>query len=87
MNETNNWTTSYISAFRFGVERLGSPSGLRLTWSSVANASYQVQSTTNLASGQWKDVGEPLLGTGGIQYFFVEQDPSEVQCFYRVTRR
>jgi sugar lactone lactonase YvrE len=36
-----------------------------LTWPSVTNRSYQLQSTTNLALADWLAEGSPTAGTGG----------------------
>ena len=40
--------------------------GLQFQWNSLSNASYQLQSTTNLSSASWNNEGTPFIGTGGV---------------------
>jgi phosphotransferase system HPr-like phosphotransfer protein len=44
---------------------LSSGNQLTLTWPTITNQTYQLESTTNLATGIWIPVGGPVLGTGG----------------------
>jgi hypothetical protein len=41
-------------------------STLLLTWPSVANVNYQLQTTTNLPAVAWFDEGAPIAGTGSM---------------------
>ena len=39
---------------------------VRLTYSTISNNLYYVQSTTNLVSGSWSTIASNIAGTGGI---------------------
>ncbi len=39
------------------------------SWKAVSGVTYQVQMSTNLPSGSWSDVGEPVEGVGQIHPF------------------
>lgn len=36
-----------------------------LTWNAVVGETYQLQYTTNLASANWLDLGDPVTATNG----------------------
>jgi uncharacterized repeat protein (TIGR03803 family) len=54
-----------------------------LTWSSVASQTYQLEYSTNLAQGNWNNVGGAVVATNGIM---TGSDPGarDPQRFYRV---
>ena len=54
------------------------------TATSVAGHSYQLQTTTDLVSASWFDVGEPVSGDGAAILFETPYDPAEPRRFYRV---
>ena len=54
------------------------------TATSVAGHVYQLQTTTDLATGGWLDVGEPVVGDGEPIVFETPYDPAEPRRFYRV---
>jgi fibronectin type 3 domain-containing protein len=63
----------------------GNPATARLTTaSSVAGHSYQLQTSTDLATGSWQNVGEPVLGDGAQIVFETPYDPAEPRRFYRI---
>ena len=63
----------------------GNPATATLTTGpSAAGHSYQLQTSADLAAGQWFDVGEPRAGTGAALVFETPYDPSEPRRFYRV---
>jgi hypothetical protein len=53
-----------------------------LTFSTLPNESYQVQSATNLLSGDWSAVGGPIGGTGGS--ISLTNALSSAPTFYRL---
>jgi hypothetical protein len=52
-----------------------------LTWPSVTNQSYQLQSTTNLAPPSWLNLGTPFPGTGGLLSTNLPVGPEPVKFF------
>jgi hypothetical protein len=58
-------------------------SGLVLTWNAVNGGTYQVQSSTNLAT--WTNVGGGILANQNSVTFTMPA-PSVSQCFYRIQR-
>ncbi len=62
----------------------GNGSAVLTTASSVPGHSYQLQTSTTLASGDWIDVGDPLDGTGSALQFQTLFDPTEARRFYRI---
>lgn len=52
-------------------------------WTSVSGATYQVRYSTNLASGNWFDLGEPVVGNGSTNYVF-DSTRGTPKRFYRV---
>ncbi len=56
---------------------------ITLTWSSVANSSYQIQSANNLANPSWANVGAPVIASGNVMSAS-EPIGGAVQQFYRV---
>lgn len=57
--------------------------GLALTWSVVPTLAYQLQYTTNLASGNWINVGSVLSGTNSTMSVTNAVGPGS-QGFYRI---
>ena len=39
---------------------------LTLSWPTVADLNYQIQSSTNLSAGSWVNEGAPFTGNGGV---------------------
>jgi len=61
------------------------PASAKLTTAtSVAGHSYQLQSSTSLASGSWQNVGDPLPGNGSPLVFETPFNPDEPRRFYRI---
>jgi hypothetical protein len=56
---------------------------IHLTWSSVPNLVYQLQYTTNLASGTWLNLGGPITAGGSI-VTTTDATTSDNQRFYHV---
>ena len=54
------------------------------TATSVAGHTYLLQTCTDLAVGQWFDVGDPVAGTGASIVFETPYDPAEPRRFYRI---
>ena len=51
---------------------------------SVVGHSYQLQSTTSLASGSWQNVGNPVPGNGSPLVFELPFNLAEPRRFYRI---
>jgi len=63
----------------------GAPAAATLrTATSVPGHFYQLQTSTDLATGSWDDVGEPVSGTGAPITFSTPYDPAEPRRFYRI---
>jgi hypothetical protein len=62
---------------------LGAPQ-VELFWNSLSNGLYQVQFRPDLDSGDWADLGSPILGTGTSQSAVDAITPDAAQRFYRV---
>jgi Pro-kumamolisin, activation domain/Viral BACON domain len=56
---------------------------LTLGWDAIANASYQIQSTTNLGNSGWINVGSPIPATNSVLNVSLPMGSSSKQ-FYRV---
>lgn len=74
LNVPSNWNGKVLSD-RMEVPASTSivctiDSAVALTWASFSNRGYQVQSTTNLLSGTWQDLGLPVYDTTGTNLFF-----------------
>jgi fibronectin type 3 domain-containing protein len=54
------------------------------TATSVAGHSYQLQTRTDLAAGQWIDVGDAVLGNGFPIEFEIPYSPTAPRSFYRI---
>jgi hypothetical protein len=57
--------------------------GFRLRWQGMAGQQYVVESTSDLASGQWQVVAEHIAGLGRAQEFVDQQGLGEAR-FYRI---
>jgi uncharacterized repeat protein (TIGR03803 family) len=57
--------------------------GLMLTWSATPGAAYQVQSTSDLASLNWANVGSPVTAVNSTASAVMPASPASQQ-FYRV---
>ncbi len=76
---------SATPAFEIIPASEGNPATARLTTAtSVAGHSYQLQTCTDLASGSWFEVGDPVDGTGEPLVFETPYDPAEPRRFYRI---
>ena len=64
------------------VVRSAVNASVQITWSSVAGKRYQVESTTNLASGTYTAVSAVLTATAGSTSF--TDQPTGTMLFYRV---
>jgi len=63
----------------------GDPATVSLTTAtSVAGHSYQLQTTTNLATGPWVNVDDPVVGDGTAIVFETPYDSAEPRRFYRI---
>jgi hypothetical protein len=56
---------------------------IHLSWNSVSNLVYQLQFTTNLASGSWLNLGNPITATNST-VATIDSSPSDRQRFYRI---
>jgi hypothetical protein len=52
-------------------------------WSAFPNVSYQIQSSTNLATSGWTAVGGPILATNAVMHVSLPMSSAPMQ-FYRV---
>jgi hypothetical protein len=80
----------------FTIIKGGLPSPLRLAslstsfgelnavWKSVAGRVYQLERTTDLRSGPWDPVGDPITATGATTSFSSLVSDGDPQGFYRV---
>ncbi len=76
---------SATPAFAITHASEGDPAFATLTTAtSVPGHTYQLQTCTDLASGPWQSVGEPVLGTGSPIIFETPYDSSEPRRFYRI---
>lgn len=41
---------------------------IKLEWNTASGSVYQVQMSTNLLSGEWIDIGDPVIGNNAMQY-------------------
>ncbi len=57
--------------------------GFRLRWQGIAGQQYMVESTSDLAAGQWQVVAEHIAGLGRAQEFVDQQGLGEAR-FYRI---
>ncbi len=57
---------------------------IQLTLPSLVGHIYQLQRTTDLATGPWTDTGAPQAGTGANLFFTDTPTPAEPRVFYRV---
>ncbi len=63
----------------------GNPATARLTTAtSVPGHSYQLQTSTDLASGSWQAVGDSVFGDGSAIVFETPYDSAEPRRFYRI---
>ncbi len=58
-------------------------SAIEITWPSSSNVSYQVQSTTNLSTSNWINLGNPIIGNGSVMSVF-DSARSKNANFYRL---
>ncbi len=64
---------------------IGSGSDVVLTTAAtVVGHNYQLQTSTDLDSGDWIDFDDPVAGTGSPLQLYPPYDPSEPRRFYRV---
>lgn len=90
LDENNGLKAFYIdpnyvaSLAPFNITRVAPVAGpaVVLTWQSVANHSYQVQTKTSLQDATWTDVGTPIIATGSTTS--VTNVPTATTQFYRV---
>ncbi len=76
---------SATPAFEIVPASEAGPATAKLTTAtSVAGHGYQLQTTTDLASGSWQAVGDPVFGDGAAIVFETPYDPSEPRRFYRI---
>jgi T5SS/PEP-CTERM-associated repeat protein len=54
---------------------------IELGWQAVSGVVYQVQVQTNLDSGVWTDVGEPIVGDGQTHYLFKSTRDDNTEFF------
>jgi hypothetical protein len=60
------------------------PTATLTTSTSVPGHLYQLQTSTDLSTGSWFDVGDPVQGSGEPIQFSTPYDPSEPRRFYRI---
>ncbi len=81
LSETESATPAFVIIPSSGE----TPAMARLTTAtSVVGHSYQLQTSTDLASGSWLAVGDPVLGDGSPIVFETPYDPAEPRRFYRI---
>ena len=61
-----------------------SPGSFAFGWDATPRCFYQVQSRTNLTTGPWLNLGDPMLGTDGQLSFEHQVSPAEPRRFYRL---
>ena len=57
-----------------------------ITWSAISNQSYAIQTTTDLSTGNWLDVGGPLTASNSVMTATVSMGTNQQQ-FVRVVLR
>lgn len=67
-------------AFKTVANSAGS---IQLTWNSVSNLVYQLQYSTNLTTGSWSNLGNPITGVSNT-VTATDSNPSDRQRFYRL---
>ena len=58
--------------------------GRLVVFSSVAGVTYQLQRCDDLTTGNWIDVGSPVIGAGGMLTLFDSTGTAQPQRFYRL---
>lgn len=58
--------------------------GVHLSFPSLPNAHYQVQSNLDLSAGSWSDNGESMEGNGTVLTFVDPDFPANGKAFYRL---
>ncbi len=56
---------------------------LKVEWNAASGTVYQVQMSTNLLSGEWIDIGDPVIGSNATQYL-LESTRENDRAYYRV---
>jgi hypothetical protein len=58
--------------------------GIHLSFPSLPNMHYQVQSSPDLSDGSWLNLGEPMNGNGTVLTFIDPNTPASGKMFYRL---
>ena len=58
---------------------------IAFSWSAIMNASYVIQSTTNLGKSGWTNLGGPILATSNVMNASVPMSNATVR-FFRVAK-
>jgi fibronectin type 3 domain-containing protein len=81
LNESESATPDFVITPASGEN----PATATLTTAtSVAGHSYQLQTSTGLASSSWQNVGEPVFGNGAPIVFETPYNPAQPRRFYRI---
>lgn len=82
-NFVNNGVVIFSTEARVkGVERSGST--FSVTIAGHTGHTYQLQHSTSLTSGTWKNVGPPQPGDGGGPLTLTDHQAAETEGFYRI---
>ncbi len=76
-------TVSAVSAAPALLSVATTGGNITLSWNSVSNHSYQVQSSATLGHPGWTNLGNPILATGDVASASEPMTPGSQQ-FYRV---
>ena len=69
---------------RFDIGPISIYAEAEITWRSVAGTNYQVQWCSRLDTNTWKDLGSPVIGSGGEESV-LDSTRWVTQRFYRVS--
>jgi hypothetical protein len=91
---TDSWTPALSDLKTFRIIVITAPriltvtrsgSTATLTWQAAAGQSYQVQYCDDLGTGNWADLGAPVIASGSTA-MAVDSSVSSPQRFYRIIR-
>lgn len=83
--ESRAGTNPFDATSLFTVTQVSVASGnVSLKWTSSAGQRYQVQTTANLVTPTWQDLGTPFVGTGAVMTASFGLSNGEQQKYFRI---